>query len=238
MVVYQSGLLLMATHSASNPKDLRRLLASVPVEDLIRRHRFVNFADVTHAKVVKPGVKFKVAFDLAGGEQLEIADRWTGESLGKDDGTMFQDLVRNLRYTGPLPEAAAAEAARTWAEDAMVLDAMSNVKVNDVDYDLVILDTGLVFVADPGGFQHGEQRLASLVENNPVFEIVGRNWMVWYEQIVDARIITNVPVAGELELYDGRRLSLKEGKYIQSLTDDTRQVLCAALRSVGATEPT
>lgn len=237
VVVYQSGLLLLADHSHSDPKRLRQVLDATPVQELIRLNRFVGFTDITHAQILKAGAPFKVAIDLAGGEQLEIAERWTSASLGKDDGKLFQNLLSNLRNTGPMPEAAATEAARTWAEDAVVLDAMSNVKVNGIEYDLVILDIGLVFIADPGGFEHGKKRLATLVKATAPYEIVGRNWLVRYEQIVDAKITKSVPVTSELELYDGLRLALTEGRLIQSLTDDTREVLRAALCSVGATIP-
>ncbi|SDD75501.1 hypothetical protein SAMN05216270_10782 [Glycomyces harbinensis] len=237
VVVYEAGLLLLADHSHSDPKRLRQVLEATPVRELLRRNRFVGFTDFTHARILKAGTPFKVAIDLAGGEQLEIAERWTSTSLGKDDGKLLQDLLGDLRNTGPMPDAAAAEAARTWAEDAVILDAMSNVKVNGIDYDLVILDIGLVFIADPGGFEHGRRRLAALVQTTAPHEIVGRNWLVRYEQVVDARITRSVPVTGELELYDGLRLAITEGRFIQSLTDDTRDVLRAALCSVGATIP-
>ena len=237
VVVFRSGLLILADHSHSDPKRLRHVLDATPAQELVRRNRFVRSTDITHARILKSGAPFKVAIDLAGGEQLEIAERWTSTSLGKDDGKLFQDLLGNLRNTGPMPEAAAVEAARALAEDAVVLDAMSNVKVNGIEYDLVILDIGLVFIADPGGFEHGEKRLAALVETTAPYDIVGRNWLVRYEQVVDARITRTVPVTGELELYDGLRLSLMEGRFIQTLTDDTREVLRAALCSVGATIP-
>jgi len=237
VVVYQSGLLLLTDHSHSDPKRLRKLLETTPVQVLVQQNRFIDFSDVTHAKIVKPGARFTVAMDMRGGQQLEIAERWTSTSLGKDDGAMFQDLLGNLRNTGPMPEAAAVEAARAWTEDAEVLDGMSNVIVNGIEYDLIILDIGLVFVPEPGGFENGKARLTKLVQTTPLFEIVGRNWLVRYEKVVDATISKPVPVTGELELYDGLRLSIKEGRLVQSLTDDTRDVLCAAFCSVGATLP-
>ncbi|MFD0556876.1 hypothetical protein FB566_2129 [Stackebrandtia endophytica] len=237
VVVYQSGLLLLTDHSHSDPKRLRKLLETTPFQALVQQNRFIDFSDVTHAKIVRPGARFTVAIDVRGGEQLEIAERWTSTSLGKDDGAMFQDLLGNLRNTGPMPEAAAAEAARTWAEDAEVLDGMSNVIVNGVEYDLLVLDIGFVLVPDPGGFENGKARMTKLVQTTPLFEIVGRNWLIRYEKVVDATISKPVPVTGELEMYDGLRLGIKEGRFVQGLTDDTRDVLYAAFRSVGATMP-
>ncbi|ADD43076.1 hypothetical protein [Stackebrandtia nassauensis] len=237
LVFYQSGLLFLSDHSKSDAKRLRRILDTTTQAELIRRNRFVDFTDVTHVQLVKPGTPFKVALDLLGGEQLEIAERWVSAPLDKKDGDLLKELLANLRNTGPMPEAAAAEAARAWAEDAVVLDAMANVKVNDIEYDLVVLDIGLVFVAGPGETHLGKTRLTKLLGDTPLPDIVGRNWLVRYEQVVAATITKSIPLTGELELYDGLRLSFKESWIGQSLTDETREVTTAALCSVGAVKP-
>lgn len=237
LVMYESGLLLLHDHSKADAKRLRRILDETPQQELIHRNRFVGFTDVTHARIVKPGSPFKVALDLAGGEQLEIDERWVSAPLDKDDAKVLKDLLTNLRNTGPMPEAAAAEAARTWVEDAVMLDAMANVKVNGIEYDLLVLDVGLVFIAEPGEFNFGKARLAKMLEASTVPDIVGRNWLVRYEQVVGATITKSIPLAGELELHDGLRLTFKEGWTNQSLTDNTRDVVTAAFCSVGAVKP-
>lgn len=236
VVIYQSGLLL-AGHSGDTVKDLRRKLDQTPDTELLRQFRFVGFSDVAHARIVKESLPIKVALDLGNGEELEIVERWTSIPFGKDDQKLLKELVTELRNTGPMPEPAAAEAARVWAEDAVVLDAAGNVKVNGIEYDLVILDVGLVFIAEPGSFHLGKERLTKLVSTVPPPEIVGRNWLVRYEQVIDARIDKAVPVSAELELYDGLRLGMAETWTGQALTDDTREVLIAALCSVGAPRP-
>lgn len=236
VVIYRSGL-LFADHSGDTVKDLRRKLDQTPEAELLRRFRFVGFGDVAHARIVKESLPIKVALDLGNGEELEIVERWTSVTFGKDDQTLLKDLLTELRNTGPMPEPAAAEAARVWAEDAVVLDATGNVKVNGIEYDLVILDVGFVFIADPGSFHLGKERLTKLVSTVPPPEIVGRNWLVRYEQVIDARIDKAVPVSAELELYDGLRLGMAETWTGQELTDDTREVLIAALCSVGAPRP-
>lgn len=236
LVIYRAGL-LFADRSGDVVKDLRRTIEATPDAELLRRWRFVGFGDIAHARIVKESLPIKVALDLNGGEEIEIVERWTSATFGKDDQQLLKDVLTELRNTGPMPEPAAAEAARVWAEDAVVLDALGNVKVNGIEYDLVILDVGLVLIAEPGSFHLGKERLSQLVSTVPPPEIVGRNWLVRYELVIGAKIDKAVPVSAELELHDGLRLGLSETWTGQELTDDSREVLIAALCSVGAPRP-
>ncbi|MFB9317463.1 hypothetical protein [Cryptosporangium minutisporangium] len=238
VLVLHSGLLLLADQkrSGSDVKRLNGLVAAVGVEELIRQHRFLPFEEVTHSRVHKR-TPLRVELDLLGGGTLTLAAGWTTPLLTKDSDRLLCDLLTELPATRPMPADGAEQAARAWAEDAMVLDGVANVTANEVPHDLLVLDIGLVLIADPGPFEVGEARLARLVARMPVYEIVGRYWLVRYEDVVDARIVKTLPLRAELELYDGLRLTIAERMVSQSLTRDGRAVFVDALRSVGAVTP-
>jgi hypothetical protein len=235
LLILHSGLLLLADQerSGSGIKRLNRLLAEVPVEELIRRHRLIRFEDVACSRIVRR-TPIRIELDLVGGQQLTLVAGWTTPLLTRQSDQVLVDLLTELPNTRPLSEDAAAQAGQAWSEGAVVLDALGNLVVNDATYDLVVLDVGLVLIADPGPVTQGQARLARLVESTPAYEIVGRNWLVRYEEVVDARITKNIPLRAEIGLYDGRRLAIIEPMTSQSLTRESRSALVDALRSVGA----
>jgi hypothetical protein len=238
VLILRAGLLLLAHQelSGSHVRRLKRLLAEVPVEELVRRHRLVRFRDVAQAKIVKR-TPVRVELEMAGGRRMTMATGWTTPTLTKDSEKVLVDLLTEQRDVRPLSEDAAAEAGRAWSENVVVLDAMANVVVNDVAYDLVVLDVGLVLISDPGRFEQGEARLKRLVETMPAYEIVGRNRLVRYEEVIDARITKDIPLHAEIEMYRGPHLVIRERMVGQSLTRISRSVLVDALRSVGARTP-
>jgi hypothetical protein len=238
VLILRSGLLLLADQerSGSDIKRLNRLLAEVPVEELVRRHRLVRFEDVARCRIVKR-TPLRIELDLVGGQQLTLAAGWATPLLTRQSDKVLFDLLTELPDTRPLSEQAAVQAGRARSEGAVVLDAVGNFIVNDAAYDLVVLDIGLVLIADPGPFEQGRARLTRLVQSTPAYEIVGRNWLVRYEEVVDARITRAVPLRAEIGLYGGRRLAIGEPTATQSLTRDSRSVLVDALRSVGAVTP-
>jgi len=238
VLILHSGLLLLADQerSGSDVKRLNGLLAEVAVEELVRRHRLVRFSDVARSKIVKR-TPLRIELDLAGGQRLTVVAGWASPQLTPDSDKVLFDRLTELPNTRPLSEDAAVQAGRAWSEGAMVLDAVGNFVVDDDPYDLVVLDVGLVLIADPGPFEHGKARLTRLVQSMPAYEIVGRNWLVRYEEVVDARIIKGIPLRAEIDLYGGRRLAIREPTATQGLTRDSRSVLVDALRSVGAVLP-
>lgn len=238
VLILHVGLILLADQerSGSDVKRLNRLLAEVPVDELVRRHRLVRFEDVARARIVKR-TPLRIELDLVGGRRMTLAAGWTTPLLTKQSDKVLFDLLTELRDTRPLTEDAAAQAGQAWSEGAIVLDAVGNYKVNDEVYDLVVLDVGLVLIADPGPVEQGRARLTRLVENTPAYEIVGRNRLVRYEQVIDARITKNIPLHAEIGLYNGPRLAIKESWTGENLTENSRSVLVDALRSVGAVTP-
>jgi hypothetical protein len=238
VLILRSGLLLLADQerSGSDIKRLNRLLAEVPIEELVRRHRLVRFADVAHSRIVKR-TPMRVELDLDGGQRLTLVAGWTTPLLTRQSDTILFDLLTGLPDARPLSENAAAEAERARSEGAIVLDALANVTVNDAAHDLVVLDVGLVLIAEPGPFEQGQARLGRLLQSTPPYEIVGRNGLIRYEEVIDATITKGIPLRAEIELYDGRRLAIAEPMISQSLTEGSRSVLVDALRSVGAETP-
>jgi hypothetical protein len=234
VLILHSGLLLLADQqrSGSDLKRLNRLLAEVPIEELVRRHRLIRFEDVTGARVVKR-TPLRVELDLVGDDRLTLVAGWTTPLLTRQSDKVLCDLLTDLPRTRPLSEQAAARAGQAWSEGATVLDAVGNVNVNGAAYDVVVLDVGLVLIADPGPFEQGQARLTRLVQGTPAYEIVGRNWLVRYEQVVDARITKTLPLQAEIALYEGRQLAIHERMVSHGLTPQSRNSLVDALRSVG-----
>ncbi len=115
------------------------------------------------------------------------------------------------------------------AHGAEIVDAMANVKVNDVPHDLVILDTGFILVPCPKSTDAGKKRLLSVVQSAPVTELAKQNTFVPYEEIASAEIVKDVPIRVELRLHDGRKLSLQETWTGESMTKESRDVLKSAV---------
>ncbi|WP_073260703.1 hypothetical protein [Cryptosporangium aurantiacum] len=238
VLILPSGLLLMPNQKqpGSDVKRLNGLVAEVGIEELIRRNRFVRFEDVSHSQVHRR-TPLKVDLDLLGGGSMTLAAGWTTPLLTKNSDRDLCDLLAEIPATRPMPADGYENAARAWAEDAMVLDGVANVTANDIPYDLLVFDVGLVLIGEPGPFEKGQERLTKLLTNLPPHEIVGRNWFIRYEEVVDARIVKTLPLRAELELYDGLHLKIGERMVSQTLTDQGRDVLVDAFRSVGADAP-
>lgn len=240
VLVLGSGLILVAEPDKSElgQKRLTRLIDSIPVAELVERHQFVPYAEVGRAQILR-STPLRVDLTLTDGRQLTLAAGWTTPLLTKDSDSVLIRLLGS-ETSGRLPRPStdggpAATAGSTGGADgARVLDGLANVKVDNTQYDLLILDVGLVLIGDPGPFQHGRERLLTLIRRWPVEEIAGRNWLIRYEEITRARVNRSIPVRAELELGTGQRITINEPWTTQTLTDKSGQVMIDALRSVGA----
>src|SRR5262249_1343875 len=114
---------------------------------------------------------------------------------------------------------------------------IANIKVDDVPHDLLVLDIGLVLVADPDQSGTGRGRLTRLAESMPVSELTERHWFIRYDEMVHARVIKNVPVRAELALSDGRRLALVQQWTSPQLTKQSDQVLVRLLSTKPSGRP-
>lgn len=64
------------------------------------------------------------------------------------------------------------------------------------------------------------------------YEVVCRNWLVRYADVVDATIARHIPVRAGVALYDGRRLTIRELATGISLTRIVGQGEVLRLRAV------
>ncbi|MBF9133965.1 hypothetical protein I0C86_34265, partial [Plantactinospora sp. S1510] len=245
VLVLGNGLILVAEpdRSEQGQKRLTRLIDSMPVAELAQRHRFVPYAEIGRAQILR-STPLRVELTLTDGRQLTLAAGWTTPLLAKDsDSVLFRLLSTESGGRSPRPSTAGGPAGQTGqaaaapgggADGARVLDGLANVKVDNTQFDLLILDVGLVLIGDPGPFNHGRDRLLTLIQRWPVEEIADRNWLIRYEEIMRARVNRSIPVRAELELGTGQRITITEPWTTQTLTDGSGQVLIDALRSVGA----
>jgi Zn-dependent protease with chaperone function len=131
---------------------------------------------------------------------------------------------------------------RADAVGASVVAALANVKVGGpgtpageqgpVEHDLVVLDKGLVLIANPGKSDGGKRRLQQSLAQTPVAELAAQNWFLPYEEIVSASVAKRVPVRAELVLHDGRRITVQETWSGEQLAKDSRDVLLKVLDSI------
>ncbi|MBE1492053.1 M48 family metallopeptidase [Plantactinospora soyae] len=254
VLVLGSGLILVANpdQSETGKERLTRLIDSMPVAELAQRHQFVPYAEIGRAQILK-SIPLRAELTLSDGRQLSLAAGWTTPLLTKESDSVLIRLLGSEssgRLPGPSAAGGRAPAAGPGgggpggparlasggggADGARVLDGLANVKVDNAQYDLLILDVGLVLIGDPGPFQHGRERLLTLIRRWPVEEIADRNWLIRYEEIMRARVNRSIPVRAELELGTGHRITITEPWTTQTLTDQGGQVLVHALRSVGA----
>jgi hypothetical protein len=138
-----------------------------------------------------------------------------------------------LAATGIDVRAAALVERRATATGAGAIAALSNVKLDGVEHDLLVLDRGLVLVAGPGSASEGKRRLQELVRSAPVEELAARHAFLPYEEIASATVTKQVPARVTLALHDGRRLELHETWGSELITKNSRDVLLRVLAQVG-----
>ncbi len=112
---------------------------------------------------------------------------------------------------------------------SMVLGGLANVKVDDIEYDLVVLTTGLVLVPDPGKTDKGRRRLAELIESTSAAKPAEWHRFVAYEQIASATVSKRLPVVAELTLHGGQTLRVREKLLSEELGESSRDALLAVL---------
>src|SRR5262249_10691135 len=118
------------------------------------------------------------------------------------------------------------------ASGAGIIAALANVKVNQSEYDMLMLDQGFVFVANPGRFDKGKRRLQELVASAPAAELAQRHWFLPYEEITSATITKQVPARATIVLHSGQELALQETWGSELITKNSRDVLLDVLKSI------
>ena len=142
----------------------------------------------------------------ADGEPLDLAEI---AKLAVDPQTLDEALAR-LTEMGVDPAGVTVVHKRATADNAGVIGAIGNVKIDDVEHDLVILDRGLIMVGGPGKAGDGEERLKGLLESTPVAKLAARHQYLPYEEVVSVSVTKQIPLRAELTLHDGRVVAMKE----------------------------
>ncbi|MBQ1025628.1 M48 family metallopeptidase [Micromonospora sp. C95] len=140
------------------------------------------------------------------GEPLDLAEI---AKLAVSAETLDEALVR-LAELGIDPSAATVVQGRATADNAGVIGAIGNMKVDGVPHDLLILDRGLILVGGPGKAGDGEKRLKNLLESTPVATLATRHQFLPYEELVSVNVTREIPLKAELTLHGGRTVALQE----------------------------
>ncbi|MEU8190018.1 M48 family metallopeptidase [Micromonospora carbonacea] len=151
--------------------------------------------------------------------------------LAVDPATLDEALAR-LAELGVDPSDATVVQRRVSARDADVVGGLANIKIDGTEYDVLVLDRGLVLVADPGRASQGERRLRALVASVPVAELTQRHTFWPYEEIASVAIKREVPLKAELTLHDGRTVALRERHTSDVLEWNSRDLLLAIFRRI------
>ncbi|HWS35846.1 MAG TPA: M48 family metallopeptidase [Actinoplanes sp.] len=192
-------------------------LAAEFFPDATRKEAAVAFADpmddlITLAAVRSGVATFQHSWSaparLAGADG-EPADYSEIAKLAVDPQTVGEARQR-LAAIGIHLEAARVVEATATASGADVLGAMANIKVDDQDADLILLNRGFVFVPAPRGASEGEKRLKEMLANNDPEVLANLYRFVPYEEVTGARITKAVPINFELTLHGGAVVTVKE----------------------------
>lgn len=171
---------------------------------------------------------------------------WTSnaELVGPDgEPADFEELAKLASAPATLPQArarltelgievettAVVEQVAT-AKGADVIGGLGNVKVDKVAHDLLILDTGLIFLAGAGDSDEGNQRMHAALSSGSIVDLAKWHRFLPYEEIAVAKIEKEVPVRVTLTLHDGSTVALQETWTGDQLTKDSRDNLLRALR--------
>ncbi|MDG4793853.1 M48 family metallopeptidase [Micromonospora sp. WMMD1082] len=185
--------------------------------DATRREAAVRFAGPMETVLVNAAVRAQQArwqlswsgpatFAGTGGEPLDLAEI---AKLAVSAQTLDEAMAR-LTKLGIDPTGATVVQQRATADDADVIGAIANVKVDGVQHDLLVLDRGLILVAGPGKTSAGEKRLKALLGSAPVAKLASAHTFLPYEEVVSVAVTREIPVKAELTLHGGRVVALQE----------------------------
>ncbi|HEX5542995.1 MAG TPA: M48 family metallopeptidase [Micromonospora sp.] len=140
---------------------------------------------------------------------------------------------RHLAELGIDPTRATLVEQKATAQGADLIAGIANIKVDGVEHDLLVLDRGCVFVADPGETDHGKRRMQELVGSVPLAELATQHRFLPFEEIASVTVTREVPLRAELALHDGSTLALKESWSGELLEKNSRDTLLKVFGSIG-----
>ncbi|KXK63296.1 HtpX-like protease [Micromonospora rosaria] len=162
------------------------------------------------------------------GEPVDLADI---AKLAVSPQTLDDALAR-LAELGVDPGAATVVQQRATGRNAGLLGGMANVKVDGQKRDLLVLDRGLVLIADPGPVGEGEERLRTLVGSTSLEDLAARHTFVPFEEVVSVEVGREVPLKATLTLHGGRTLVLHESFTGDLLEAQSRDTLLEVFASI------
>ncbi|MFF3864786.1 M48 family metallopeptidase [Micromonospora sp. NPDC001898] len=152
--------------------------------------------------------------------------------LAVDPETLDEALAR-LAEAGVDPAGATVVQRRVSGQDADLVGALGNIKVDGAQHDVLVLDRGLVLIADPGKASKGEERLRALLGSVPVAELAARHTFLPYEEITSVAVKREVPLKAELALHGGRTMEMQELFSSELLGKHSRDALLTVFRRIG-----
>ncbi|WP_433218129.1 M48 family metallopeptidase [Microtetraspora malaysiensis] len=114
-----------------------------------------------------------------------------------------------------------------------VLAGLANVRVEGTEYDLIVLNTGLVLVAGPGSAGEGRQRMRRLVASTPAAKLAEWYRFLSYEEIAAAKVTTETPLRADLTLHGGATVSIEQGWTGEEIDKGSRERLARVLAEIG-----
>ncbi|MGW5560621.1 M48 family metallopeptidase [Micromonospora sp. NPDC003944] len=162
------------------------------------------------------------------GQPLDLAEI---AKLAVAPQTLDVALAR-LAELGVDPSGATVVEDRVSGRNADLIGALANIKIDGTEHDVLILDRGLVLIADPGKASQGEKRLRELVGSVPVAELAAGNTFLPYEEIVSVDVKREVPLKAELTVHGGRVLALQELMASELLEKQSRNTLLRVFRQI------
>ncbi|MEU4554962.1 M48 family metallopeptidase [Micromonospora violae] len=141
--------------------------------------------------------------------------------------------LARLTELGIDPAGATVVEDRVSGRDADLIGALANIKIDSTEHDVLVLDRGLVLIADPGKASQGEKRLGELVTSVPIAELAARHTFLPYEEIVSVDVTREIPLKAELTMHDGRVLAIQELYSSELLEKQSRKTLLRVFGQIG-----
>lgn len=145
---------------------------------------------------------------------------------------MAAEAARRLADLGVVLRAGAQVARSATAEGSGVLAGLANIKIDDVEHDVVVLTKGLVLIPDPGKADKGRKRLQELLGSVSPEELAARYRFLPYEEVADTEVTKEVPTRAAITLHDGRTIAVQERWNSEFATRKSREVFLRVLQEL------
>ncbi|WP_066948608.1 M48 family metallopeptidase [Microtetraspora fusca] len=114
-----------------------------------------------------------------------------------------------------------------------VLAGLANVRVDGTEYDLIVLNTGLVLVSGAGSASEGRERMRRLVGSTPAAKLAEWYRFLSYEEIAAAKVTKEIPLCADLTLHGGATVSIEQKWTGEEIDKGSRDRLARILAEIG-----